>query len=98
MYWSDDELSDAEPVVPSRQKTPSAKHVSFNDKVEIREYFVDNLQEGLTKTLSRRQRARAIPVNACTSRSLRSEKEAIKRAMRWRASMDDDNDDVAVAA
>eukprot|EP00971_Amphidinium_carterae_P291468 5786267-Amphidinium_carterae.2 len=98
MYWSDDEASDAEPVVPSRQKPSSAKHVSFNDQVEVREYFVNNLQEGLTKTLSRRQRARAIPVNASTSRSFKSEKEAVKRALQWRASMDNDQDDVAVAA
>eukprot|EP00971_Amphidinium_carterae_P315691 6275121-Amphidinium_carterae.1 len=98
MYWSDDESSDAEPVVPSRQKAPSAKRVSFNDKVEIREYFVDNLQEGLTRALSRRQRARASPVDASTSRSFKSEKEAVKRAIRWRASMDSDNDDAAVAA
>eukprot|EP00971_Amphidinium_carterae_P336841 6473395-Amphidinium_carterae.1 len=98
MYWSDDELSEAEPVVPSRQRPTSAKRVSFNEKVEIREYVVENLQEGLTKTLSRRQRARATPVNASTSRSFKSEKEAVKRAIRWRESIDDDRDDVAVAA
>eukprot|EP00971_Amphidinium_carterae_P239285 4750321-Amphidinium_carterae.1 len=90
--------SDIEPVVPSRQKTSSGKHVSFNDKVEIREYTVVNLQEGLTKTLSRRWRAKAIPVDASPRRSFKSEKDAITRAMHWRASMEDDSDDVAVAA
>eukprot|EP00971_Amphidinium_carterae_P100096 1979258-Amphidinium_carterae.1 len=51
MYWSDDELSEAEPVVPSRQRPSSAKRVSFSEKIEVREYVVENLQEGLTKTL-----------------------------------------------
>eukprot|EP00971_Amphidinium_carterae_P092319 1827943-Amphidinium_carterae.1 len=98
MYWSDDEASDMEPAMPSRQNNTSVKHVSFNDKVEIREYQVDNLQVGLTKTLSRRWRAKAIPVDASAQRSFKAEKDAIKRAMRWRASMDDDADETAVAA
>eukprot|EP00971_Amphidinium_carterae_P043929 864281-Amphidinium_carterae.1 len=78
MYWSDDEASDMEPVAPSRQKNPSVKHVSFNDKVEVKEYQVDNLQVGLTTTLRKRWRAKAMPIDASAQRSFKAEKDAVK--------------------
>eukprot|EP00971_Amphidinium_carterae_P082280 1627050-Amphidinium_carterae.1 len=54
--------------------------------------------QNVSPSAKRRQRVRRVPVNASSSRSFKSEKEAVKRALRWRESIDDDRDDVAVAA
>eukprot|EP00971_Amphidinium_carterae_P122230 2420193-Amphidinium_carterae.1 len=52
------------------------------------------MKSGLTKTLRKKQRARATPIDTTSKRSLPAEKDAVQRALRWRASVDNDEEDI----